>query len=215
MYWLVNEDAGCGRHTGLRWVRSIDVDMSDAHAISDATVSMFTSEERFTQMPLRPQDYDFIDSHWALAREKIDMLPDCFQGFPFRSQVMSQEMAESIELLEPNTHDFAPIPRVWSLRSDARVERKYVFANVHVVLPGLDREKSGFVERKNIKGQKYFSMRAPGLSESYVIDSSKVEGRHIWRDATDSTCTFVSDELKTRLEEVGCRGMHFKATHQL
>jgi hypothetical protein len=124
-------------------------------------------------------------------------------------------MADVIEQLEPNTHDFAPIPKVWSRLSNARVERKYVFANVHVVLPGLDREKSNFVERTDAKGGKFFAIRLPGLSESYVIDTAKVAGHHLWRDATQSTYTFVSDELKTRLEEVGCRGMYFLATHQL
>jgi hypothetical protein len=215
MYWLLKEDVANGFYTGLNWVRTIDVDMSDEDAVRRARISMFTYEESMMHMPLRPQDYDFIDNHWALAREEIDRIPDCFQGFPFREQVMSQEMADVIEQLEPNTHDFAPIPRIWSRLSNARVERKYVFANVHVVLPGLDREKSDFVERTSAKGRKFLAISASEKSESYVIDTAKVAGHHLWRDATQSRHTFASDELKTRLEAVGCRGMQFKATCQL
>jgi hypothetical protein len=89
MYWLVKQDTGSGFYSGLSWVRNIDVDMTDEDAARRARISMFTPEESITQMPLRPKDYDFIASHRALAEEEIDKLPDCFQGFTFRSQVIS------------------------------------------------------------------------------------------------------------------------------
>ena len=201
MIWIPNQDVSGRFETGLSWFESIE----DAKTEKGRLVEPGNPLE---YEPFGKEMIEFAQKNWARVHSTVEKTPDCFQAFTFQDKVVSSEIAQVIEALEPGVHQFVECPNIWSKAGNCRVEREFLLINVSVKLKTIDVEKSPvkLVRRRN--GSEYFTLSSM-LSKDYVIDADYPKSCHLWRDTTVPKLAFMSDELKQRLEEVGARGFDF------
>lgn len=171
----------------------------------------FMGIDKLNPSPLNAENINFIETNWAVARETLAKLPDCFQSFNSFNQVISSEMADVINELEPGIHDIIPIKKTWSFGSQSRIHRAYCYINVHRTARTINLEKSN-VDRdtRNSDGLE-FSILTSLTPETCIVDERAAVGRHLWRDDVVKSQAFMSEHLKEKLQEAGCLGMEFTA----
>jgi len=170
--------------------------------------SKFMDLDRFNAEPLEQRTLDFIDRYWAVADGRIDEVGDIFQAFDEKNAVISKKVADIIRQFEPDLHDIVPIPRMWSLGSQQRIERPYFFINVHVTVRTVDMERSSIarIVQKNT-GRRVIRLRAL-TKEACVVIAEASDGRYLWRDDL-TLATFMSEQLVVALEAADVRGFDF------
>ena len=201
MIWIPRQDVSGRFETGLSWFKSVE-DTSDDKRRLKKPVSHGDYE------PFGNEMYEFAQNNWGRIHSTPQKAPDCFQDFTFQSKVVSKEIAQVIEALEPGVHQFVECPNIWSKAGNCRVDREFLLINVSVKFKTIDAEKSPVKLVRRRDGTEFYELSSM-LSKDYVIDASYPRSCHLWRDTTVPKFAFMSEELKQRLEEVGARGFDF------
>ncbi|SLN67521.1 hypothetical protein ROA7450_03612 [Roseovarius albus] len=191
--------------TGLWWSDNPYEEVSQANPRQTMNLDILLAD------PLTEKNKAFVARHWAVVSGEIDRLGDAFQGFDTRDIVVGGNVAQAIDKLEPGVHDLIPIPNVWSLGSQQRVERKFYFLNIYATTRTVIMEKSdtsGGIRKTDGKRWKSLSAIAP---ECCHVLAEAADGRHLWRDDL-TRAVFMSDTLVRALNEAGVRGFEYMET---
>lgn len=165
--------------------------------------------DKWKPAPLTNETVAFIERYWAVARGKIEKTGDVFQDFQGGDIVVSDRVADVIERLEPEQHDLIPIPNVWSLGSQQRVDRQLYFLNVYAEARTVDLEGSQTANEVRGSDGMAVTFLISLTPETSVVFASAADGRHLWRDDV-TKATFMSETMVAALKEADVRGFRFK-----
>lgn len=133
-------------------------------------------------------------------------LPDYFDVE--HGQAVSDRFRQIVERLEPDTHQFVPVDLVW--KSGEVVETPYFWFIPTVRLFALDPEQT----TPELTEAGFFRISTSTDDWGMVFRSSIVANHHVFCTGEMSDYIFITDALKTALEEAGIKGARYRGPYQ-